>query len=231
MTSGCRNPTFPPWRWTDRDDRSTRSRPTPGTCCGQAFSTGRTHNVWDGHTTEEKYVRLRELTRVTPGLPWTPEPARLGQYPDARRERAETDMLTAEAVVFFRSDLVADFEYRVMQSGQLNSKMRFPAAQWTAMLRDGAWLRHAGHANRMAARLVGHLRAMAGVRFPIEPATNMIFAELAPAAVEKLHARGWRISRYAGGNLYRMVCAWDTTPEDVDEFARDLQAALSGQSS
>lgn len=25
-----------------------------------------THNVWDGHTTEEKYARLRELTRNTP---------------------------------------------------------------------------------------------------------------------------------------------------------------------
>ena len=44
------------------------------------------HNVWDGHSTEEKYARLRRLTTALV----TPSP--VDQHPDVLRERAETDM-------------------------------------------------------------------------------------------------------------------------------------------
>src|SRR5438552_18188358 len=58
-----------------------------------------------------------------------------------------------EAVVFFNSELAGEFDYRCKQGGQLASKMRFLAAPWVGMLQDGAWLRHAKHANAMATRL------------------------------------------------------------------------------
>jgi threonine aldolase len=51
-------------------------------------------------------------------------------------------LLHSEAVVFFNRDLAREVEYRVKQSGQLASKMRFAAAQWNAVLRDGTWLRN-----------------------------------------------------------------------------------------
>ncbi|MEX2045200.1 MAG: beta-eliminating lyase-related protein, partial [Opitutus sp.] len=57
-------------------------------------------------------------------------------------------LLTTEAIVFFDRALAREFDCRVKQSGQLASKMRFAGAQWTAVLSDGAWLRHAAHANR-----------------------------------------------------------------------------------
>src|SRR2546423_11311036 len=58
-----------------------------------------------------------------------------------------------EAVVFFNPELAREFEYRCKQGGQLASKMRFLSAPWVGMLQDGAWLRHADHANAMAKRL------------------------------------------------------------------------------
>ena len=57
-----------------------------------------------------------------------------------------------EAVVFFNPELAREFDYRCKQGGQLASKMRFLSAPWVGMLQDGAWLRHARHANLMACR-------------------------------------------------------------------------------
>jgi threonine aldolase len=62
-------------------------------------------------------------------------------------------MAVGEAVVFFNRELAHEFEYRCKQAGQLCSKMRFLSAPWVGMLKDGAWLRHAQHANAMAAYL------------------------------------------------------------------------------
>src|SRR5262249_50478977 len=58
-----------------------------------------------------------------------------------------------EAVVFFNLELAREFDYRCKQGGQLASKMRFLSAPWVGLLQDGAWLRHARHANAMAQRL------------------------------------------------------------------------------
>ena len=58
-------------------------------------------------------------------------------------------MNTSEAVVFFNKQLAREFDYRCKQAGQLASKMRFLSAQWVGLLQDGAWLRHAAHANRL----------------------------------------------------------------------------------
>ena len=57
-------------------------------------------------------------------------------------------MAAGEAVVFFNRELAREFDYRCKQAGQLASKMRFLAAPWVGMLRDGAWLRHARQRER-----------------------------------------------------------------------------------
>jgi len=136
-------------------------------------------------------------------------------------------MLTAEAVVFFRKEFATDFELRVMQAGQLNSKMRFAAAQWSALLKDGAWLRHAAHANAMAAQLAAGLGSIPGLRLLTEAETNMVFIELSPAAAAAMHARGWRFFKFIGDHGYRLVCAWDTRPEDLQEFLSDLRRVIT----
>jgi threonine aldolase len=133
-------------------------------------------------------------------------------------------MNTTEAVVFFQPGAARDFNYRVKQAAQLASKQRFAAAQWCGMLESGAWLRHATHANAMAAQLAAALRDL-GVKLIAEPEANGVFVELAPAIAQALEARGWRFLRFIGEHGYRLMCAWDTQPADLARFVTDVRAA------
>ncbi|MBS0631913.1 MAG: threonine aldolase [Verrucomicrobia bacterium] len=135
-------------------------------------------------------------------------------------------MLTTEAVVFFNRDLAREFEYRVKQGGQLASKMRFSSVQWVHLLRDGAWLRHGAHANAMARRLADGLRAF-GLRLIQEPAVNGVFVEMTPAVYDAMTARGWHFYRFVGDHGYRLMCAWSTTPAEIDAFLADLKQVLA----
>ena len=137
-------------------------------------------------------------------------------------------MNTTEAVVFFNKSLAHEFDYRCKQAGQLASKMRFLSAQWVGMLQDGAWLRHAGHANAMARQLAAAVRAQPSLRLLAEPEANGVFVELPPAVYAALTARGWHFYRFIGEHGYRLMCAWDTTEQQVAAFTADLQAVVRG---
>jgi threonine aldolase len=131
-----------------------------------------------------------------------------------------------EAVVFFNRDLAREFDYRCKQAGQLCSKMRFLAAPWVGMLQDGAWLEHAAHANSMARRLEERLASLSGVEilFPVQ--ANVVFAKLPIAVIKALWEIGWKFYTFIGQGGCRLMCAWDTQPEDVDAFAADIERCL-----
>lgn len=137
---------------------------------------------------------------------------------------SKNGMALGEAVVFFNRELARDFDYRCKQGGQLASKMRFLSAPWLGMLKDGAWLKHARHANEMAKRLEAGLQKISGVyiAYPVE--SNGVFARIPKMAEAKLHESGWHF--YTGvitGDESRLMCSWDTTTEDVDGFLADLR--------
>ena len=132
-----------------------------------------------------------------------------------------------EAVVFFNRDLAYEFDYRCKQAGQLASKMRFLAAPWVGMLQEGAWLRYARHANAMAALLETRLRELSGVKLLFPREANSVFAQLPPAAAERLRAEGWRFYTFIGQGGARFMCSWDTTEADVEAFAAALAASLA----
>lgn len=134
---------------------------------------------------------------------------------------------STEAVVFFDAVLARDFAWRGKQAGQLASKMRFASAQWVGVLEAGAWLRHAAHANRMAARLADLLRSIAGVQLCLEPEVNAVFVRLTRSVAAALEARGWHFHVFIGNDGYRLMCSWDTREEDLQAFARDLRAVLA----
>jgi len=133
-----------------------------------------------------------------------------------------------EAVVFFNPELAREFDYRCKQGGQLASKMRFLSAPWVGMLQDGAWLRHAKHANAMAQRLESALRQLSQIEVAYPVQSNGVFARIPARVVQGLHDRGWKF--YTGvvtPDESRLMCSWDTTPEDVDAFAADMSDLLS----
>jgi threonine aldolase len=136
-------------------------------------------------------------------------------------------MAVGEAILFFDKVLAEDFDYRCKQAGQLASKMRFLAAPWVGMLADGAWLRHAAHANASARRLEAHIRGLPGVSisFPVE--ANGVFVKAPQQVLETLRARGWRFYTFIGGGA-RFMFAWDTDPARIDELATDLREVAAG---
>lgn len=141
-------------------------------------------------------------------------------------------LLAGEAVVFTRAELAESFAYTRKQLGQLASKMRFFAAQFEALLSGDLWLRSAGNANAMAARLALAVEAIDGVEISHPVEANAVFARLDRAAIERLMAEQpgehpfyvWDDAR----DEVRWMCSWDTTPADVDEFAAAIAAAQQG---
>jgi threonine aldolase len=135
-------------------------------------------------------------------------------------------MPVGEAVVFFNRELAHEFDYRCKQAGQLASKMRFLSAPWVGMLKNGAWLTNATHANRMTQRLHAALKDLPGVKVLFPPQANAVFAELPGTAAAALRERGWKFYQFIGQGGCRLMCSWDTTEEDVRKFVEDLQAVL-----
>lgn len=136
-------------------------------------------------------------------------------------------MAGTEAIVFFNRDLAREFAYRRKQAAQLSSKMRFSGAQWVAMLRDGAWLRHAAHANGMALKLAAGLRAFPQFPLSAPVEANAVFVELPPAVAQAMFARGWHFYPMIGEHGYRLMCAWDTTEADLAALLGDLRAVAT----
>jgi threonine aldolase len=136
-------------------------------------------------------------------------------------------MAVGEAVVFFNLDLAFEFDYRCKQAGQLASKMRFLAAPWVGLLRNGAWLRHAQHANAMAERLEQSLRAIQEVHIMFPRQANSVFVQMPAALAEALRQRGWWFYTFIGQGGCRLMCSWDTQESDVDDFVADLKTCLT----
>jgi threonine aldolase len=137
--------------------------------------------------------------------------------------------LGAEAVVILQpeSRLADGMPYLRKQSLQLASKGRFLAAQFVALLEDGLWERLASHANAMAARLADAVRGTPGLEITQAVQANAVFARLPADATRRLQERFRFYTWDAHTGEVRWMCAWDTTPEDVDAFAAAIRAELS----
>jgi threonine aldolase len=139
--------------------------------------------------------------------------------------------LGAEAVVFFNTELSRDFVYRRKQMGQLASKMRYPAVQFTALLTDDLWRTNAAQANAMARRLADGLSGIAGLTLTQPVEANFVFATVPPETVAGLERGGAFYMNDARRTEIRLVCAFDTTPEDVDGFITNARTVLAAYSS
>jgi threonine aldolase len=146
--------------------------------------------------------------------------------------------LAAEAVIVTDSksalgkQLANAMPYLRKSSMQLPSKMRFVSAQLNALFEDGARLAlsNARHANQMAERLYNGVLAIAkknkAVSIPNRTEANAVFPIL-PAKVTAKLQKDYRfyVWNQATGQV-RWMCAWDTTPEDVDGLLQALKKAL-----
>ena len=136
--------------------------------------------------------------------------------------------LAAEAVVFFKPELVQSFPFLHKRSGQLLSKMRFISAQLNAYLSDDVWLRNARHANAMATRLSKGIAAISGVELAYPVESNELFVHIPRDVINKLNNAGFIITE---GELDetappRFVTAWNTEECEVDALLSAIKAAV-----
>jgi threonine aldolase len=155
--------------------------------------------------------------------------AHSGETPAALSWQAGVDVLslggtkngvcTSEAVVFFNPDLAQGFLNRRKQGGQLLSKMRYLAAPWLGAL--PTFTQRAAHANAIATALAAGLaRAGLTLAFPVQ--SNAVFVHLTAEKVHLLQARGWHFYWFYGADIYRFVCAWNTTEAALAALLGDL---------
>jgi threonine aldolase len=155
----------------------------------------------------------------------------LGCHPGDVTWRAGVDVLSfgatkngafgAEAVVFFDTALVRDFELRRKRAGHLLSKSRYVAAQLLAYVESGVWQRNAARTNRLAqdiARAAG-----AALLHPVE--ANEVFVGLGTARCEALRAAGFEFYDWgaASSGEARLVVSWDQPGADVAALCAALR--------
>jgi len=124
-----------------------------------------------------------------------------------------------------REELLADLLFLRKQQMQLGSKMRFMAAQFSALLEDKLWQRSAQHANDMAARLAAAVSGLPGVtvRYPVQ--SNAVFAVLSKERIKALQ-RDWTFYIWNEEEAtVRWMTAFDTSEDDVDSFVAAIRAS------
>jgi threonine aldolase len=137
-------------------------------------------------------------------------------------------MMFGEAVIFFQPELAEHARFIRKQSAQLPSKMRYIAAQFSALFEDDLWLRNAKHANAMAELLAQQVAEISGVSVLRPPQVNAVFASLPRDAIDPLIEWSPFYIWDRAANLVRWVCSYDTTEEDVGRFSAGIAQILSG---
>jgi threonine aldolase len=134
--------------------------------------------------------------------------------------------LGAEAVVFFDKKLGHDVLYLRKQGMQLASKMRFISAQFDALLTGDLWLKSAQHANRMARLLQKQLNEIPQVKIVYKVEANGVFAKIPRPAIAKLQKRYFFYVWNEQQSVVRWMCSFDTTEQDVKQFARFVEETV-----
>jgi threonine aldolase len=127
-------------------------------------------------------------------------------------------MMFGEAVVFLKPGSGKYFELFRKQGMQLHSKMRFIAAQFLALLENDVWKYNAQNANAMAAYLAGRLQEIPGISFTQKVESNGIWAIIPEGLAKKMQQLSYFYPWDESKGEYRLMCAWDTTKEDIDKF-------------
>ncbi len=131
---------------------------------------------------------------------------------------AKNGLMFGEAIIFFNTNLSANFKFFRKQSMQLSSKMRFISAQFTALLINDLWKQNAQQSNKMAQYLYNKIKDFKEIRITQKVETNGVFAvmprELALKLQQKFPFYFWKEEI---GEV-RFMMSFDNTTQEIDEF-------------
>lgn len=218
-----------------RTDHGVHTVPLTGLSLTQSTEAGTRYHVHDVAALGA-LARDRDLVLHMDGARFANAVAATGASPAELTWRSGVDLLSlgatkggamaAEAVVVFTPGLAPELDRHRKRNGHLVSKQRFVSAQFLGWLQDGAWLRHADHANAMAARL-GQGLAEAGLEVLHPVDTNMVFLALderSDTALKQLGALYYTLPMEDGRVEARFVTSWSTTTGEVEALLRGAQA-------
>ena len=136
-------------------------------------------------------------------------------------------MMYGEAVCFLRPGLAEGFKYLRKQGMQLASKMRFIAAQYIAYLNNDLWKGCAEHANKMALELEKRIRTIEGVTITQKVESNGIFLIMPEDVADRLSREYFFYPWNEELSEYRLMTSWDTTSDDITQFADRMSVMMS----
>lgn len=136
-------------------------------------------------------------------------------------------LMIGEAVLIFNDELKKHAAYYQKQSAQLFSKNRFIAAQFIALLTDNLWLKMANHSNSMAILLATEVSQIKGVTITQQVDANAVFAIIPSHAIEPLQQKYRFYVWNDETKELRWMCSFDTTEQEVLEFANYLKQLVT----
>jgi len=133
-----------------------------------------------------------------------------------------------EALVVFDPESVDRLDYRIKQSGQLTSKMRFISGPWVTYIESGEWRRNALHSNGMAKLLAKGLETVPGIKITLPVESNAVFCSMPAGVYKAMLGLGWTFYPFPQMKGYRLMCSWDTEVADIEHFLTDLKLMSNG---
>jgi threonine aldolase len=137
-------------------------------------------------------------------------------------------LMFGEAVVFLNPGLGKNFKFIRKQGMQLGSKMRFLSAQFDALLANDLWRTIASHTNQMARLLAESVRGIPGIEIVGQVESNVVFARVPPRAIAQIDAKYHFYVWNENESIVRWMTCFDTTPEEIREFAATVKGAVEG---
>ena len=138
-------------------------------------------------------------------------------------------LLFGEALVIRTPGLIPNFRHYLKQQGAILAKGRLLGIQFDAILKDNLYLQLAGHANRLAERIIEGLTEMNVPLLAVSP-SNQVFPIFANDVVAKLQSEfTFEIQERVDEQhtCIRFVTAWCSTDDDVTALLTAIRSAIA----
>jgi threonine aldolase len=135
-------------------------------------------------------------------------------------------LMFGEAVVFSDSCKSDITKYIRKQTTQLHSKMRFIAAQFNELFKDGLWLENARHSNEMAGMLAHEISEIPQIKITQKVESNGVFAIVPERIKEPLRSKFFFYDWDQSINEVRWMTSFDTRPDDIKLFVEEIKRLL-----
>jgi threonine aldolase len=132
---------------------------------------------------------------------------------------AKNGVLFGEAVVFLSEPEAQHFKYIRKQGMQLNSRMRYMSAQFSAYLKNDLWLNNARHANQKTQYLAKLLKNKKNISLVQNPEVNALFIQVPKSMNKKLLDHFYFYIWDFEKNILRIMTSWDTSDSELKSFA------------